>query len=391
LQRQTDILTELINDKESKYETTNMYIPSLDFFNKYKSFFEVQNIDENYIHNSHKLRPLTEVEKMFDFGIDKKTDMVDIPELDIDDIDLDDALYFYEMDMNKFNGLHTQIGDEYFYLPFETHAETFYSIAEHIIYNNQFQSLDMLKNSMHQRMIKMLSYFFGKKQLLMGLMDNDKIVHSKYFDVISRIDKNKTILFKFISHSDDLFNSINDVAQKSFEELNNLKQVNELYAFRYLNEEGVEVNQVPTKILESKIIIIFEKLTLNYMLNFEEDLCEKNISIYNSLDIKPILELFSEKKSDTNISLWQYLEAEKKQASHNNNPMQMDALDSFTNYYKNETFSIMGQQPDMMMFATHSWSDFYHQYLYKKYQDNIYELVEASFPNNLSSTELNHC
>jgi len=384
LQRQTDILTELINDKESKYKTTNMYIPSLDFFNKYKSFFEVQNIDENYIHNSHKLRPLTEVEKMFDFGIDKETDTVDIPQLDIDDIDLGDSIYFYEMGMNNFNGLYTQIENEYFYLPFETHTETIYNLTESIIYNNQFKSLDILNNSMHQRMIKMLSYFFGKKQLSMGLMDDAQIVHSKYFDVISQIDKNKIVLFKFISHSDDLFNSINNVAQKSFEELNKLKQVNGLYAFRYLNAEGVEVNQVSTKIVESKIIIIFEKLTLNYMLNFEGDLHKKNIFIYNSLDIKPILELFSEKKSDINISLWQYLEAEKKQSSHNNNPIQMDALDSFTNYYKNETFSIMGQQPDMMMFATHSWSDFYHEYLYEKYQDNIYELVEASFSNKFN-------
>jgi len=287
LQRQTDILIELTNDDEARLEATSMYIPTLEFFNKYKSFFEVQNIDKNYLHNSKKISPVTEIEKMYDFGIDKETDKIDIPQLDIDDIDLDDSLYFYEMGMNNFNGLHTKIADEYFYLPFETHTETFYSIVEHIIYNNQFQSLDMLNNSMHQRMIKMLSYFFGKKQLSMGLMDNAKIVHSKYFDVISQIDKNKTILFKFISHSDDLFNSINNVARQSFEELDSLKQVNELFAFRYLNENGIEVSQVATNISEVKIIIIFEKLTLNYMLNIDEDWKAKNIFIYNSLDITP--------------------------------------------------------------------------------------------------------
>jgi len=384
LQRQTDILTKLINDKESKYETTDMYIPSLEFFNKYKSFFKVQNIDESYIHDSYILPPLTEVEKMFDFGSTSETDTVDIHQLDIGYIDLGDSLYFYQMGMNNFNGLYTQIENEYFYLPFETHTEIVYTIVEHRLYNSQLQVSSALSNSMHQRMIKMLSYFFGKKQLSMGLMDNAQIVHSKYFDVISQIDKNKTVLFKFISHSDDLFNSINNVAQKSFEELNKLKQVNELYAFRYLNAEGVEVNQASTKIVESKIIIIFEKLTLNYMLNFEKDLGKKNIFIYNSLDIRPILELFSEKKSDIDISLWQYLEAEKKQSSYNNSFIQMDALDSFANYYKNETFLIMGQQPDMMMFGTHSWSDFYHEYLYKKYQDNIYALVEESFPNKFN-------
>ncbi|MFK5976677.1 MAG: hypothetical protein QM493_09235, partial [Sulfurovum sp.] len=42
LQRQTDILNRLVKDNES--ETVNMYIPSLNFFNQYKSFFKVQNI-----------------------------------------------------------------------------------------------------------------------------------------------------------------------------------------------------------------------------------------------------------------------------------------------------------------------------------------------------------
>ena len=384
LQRQTDILTCLVDDKESKYETKHMYTPTLEFFDKYKSFFEVQDINNQYLHSSCKLSPLTKVEKMFDLGIDKVKDEINIPELNIDDIDLDDSFYFYEMGMNNFNGFYTQIGNEYFYLPFEIHTEIFYSKVESIIYNSQFQSFDILSSTMHQRMIKMLSYFFGKKQLLMGLMDSSQIVHSKYFDAVTQIDKNKTILFKFISHSDDLFDSIEEITQELFDELNKLKSESELYAFRYLSEKGVEVSQVPTNIVEAKIIIIFEKLTLNYMLNFEDDWKEKNIFIYNSLDIKPILELFNEKKSDTNIALWQYLEAEKLQASHNNSSIQMDTLDSFSNYYKNETFAIMGQQPDMMIFATHSWSYFYHEYLYEKYQDNIYELIEKNFPNKFN-------
>ena len=70
LQRQTDILTKLSSDYDTQSETTSMYVPSLNFFNKYKSFFEVDSINTEYLHNSFKIPPLTKIEKMFDFGID---------------------------------------------------------------------------------------------------------------------------------------------------------------------------------------------------------------------------------------------------------------------------------------------------------------------------------
>lgn len=51
LQRQTDILTNLSSDYEAQSETTSMYIPSLEFFNKYKSFFEVDSVNIKHLHN----------------------------------------------------------------------------------------------------------------------------------------------------------------------------------------------------------------------------------------------------------------------------------------------------------------------------------------------------
>jgi hypothetical protein len=95
-----------------------------------------------------------------------------------------------------------------------------------------------------------------------------------------------------------------------------------------------------------------------------------------------------EKESDTDISFIQYLEAEKKQSIHNRSMLpQMDALDSFAFYYKHESFLIAGKQPDMMLFVPHEWSDFYNNYLFTKYQDNIYELIEKKFPNYFNLVE----
>jgi len=392
LQRQTDILTDLVRDNEAQLENTSMYIPSLDFFNKYKLFFEVKRINRNYLHNSKNLPPLTEVEKMFDYGIDSNISNTNIPQLDIDDIELEDSLNFYEMGMNNFNGLYTEIDNQFFIIPFESHIETIYTLTAKIIYGENFQSLNLINNSMKQRIIQLLSYFFTPPNRIDGLIDMSKNIHSKYFDTLTQIDADKVILFTFIPHSNDLQNSIDDVAIKSFEELEKMKLVDKLFMFRFEREKNmVNMNQIPIDMSEIKVIIIFEKLTLNYMLGFQDDWKEKNIFIYNSLDIKPILELLSEKESDNNITLWQYLEAEKRQSSHNNNPFQMDILDSFAIYYKNESFAIMGKQPDLMMFDTHSWSDFYHEYLYEKYQDNIYELIELSYPNKFNRiTHLNN-
>jgi hypothetical protein len=383
LKRQTDILTKLANDEEFKYETSQMYVPSLEFFNEYKSFFEMQNINEKYIHNPYQLPPLSEIEKMYDFGIDKEIDTTNIPKLDID---LDDSIYFYEMGVNNFNGLYTNIKNEYFYLPFETHIETIYTLAENIIYSNQFQSSHILTDSMHKRMMKMLSCFFTPPHRLDGIMDMSNNIYSKYFDTLAQVDVDKVVLFKFVSHPNNLQDTIDDIAKQLYVELEKMKlSTHELFMFRFdRKKDMLKINQVPIKVSEIKVIIIFEKVTLNYILQFTDNWKEKNIFIYNSLDIKPILELLSEKESDNNIALWQYLEAEKKQSLFNNNLMQMDMLDSFAIYYENESFAIMGKQPDLMMFVPHSWSNFYHEYLYKKYQDNIYELVESDFPNKFN-------
>ncbi len=385
LQRQTDILTNLSSDYEAKSETIFMYIPSIEFFNNYKSFFEVDSVDIKHLHNSKKIPPLSETEKMFDIGVDNSISDSNIPQLDINDIELEDSLSFYEMGINNFNGLYTEIDNQFFITPFESHIETIYTLTEKIIYNEKFQSTDLIDNSMHQRIMEMLSYFFTPPHRLDGLMDTSKNIYSKYFDTLAQIDAAKVVLFKFVPHSNDLQSSIDDIVDKSFEELKKMKLADELFMFRFEREKHmINMNQISIDMSEIKVIVIFEKLTLNYMLGFQDDWKEKNISIYNSLDIKPILKLLSEKKSDNNTALWQYLEAEKKQSSHDNNPFQMDALDSFALYYKNESFAIMGKQPDLMMFDTHSWSGFYHEYLYSKYQDNIYELVESSYPNKFN-------
>ena len=385
LQCQTDILTELSSDIEARSDSNSMYTPSLDFFRKYKHFFEVDNANQEFFHNSDIYPSLTEIEKMYDFGFDNSVSNANIPEIDNNDIGLEIPINFYEIGVNNFNGLYTKIDNQFFIIPFQTHIETFYNLTSKIIYDEKFQYLDNINNSMSKRIIKMLSYFFPPGERLDGLIDMSKKIHSEYFNTAAQIDSDKVILLKFIPYSSNLQKSVDDVAQKALYEVNKMKLVDKLFMFRFGREKNnIYMNPIPVNMFEIKIIIIFERLSLNYLLRFKENWQEKNIFIYNYLDIRPILELFNEKKSDNNIALSQYLEAEKRQSSHNNTFMKMDILDSFAIYYKNESFAIMGKQPDVMMFGTHSWSDFYNEYLYEKYQDDIYELMESNFPNKFN-------
>ena len=344
LEQQTKMLKILTEDKESEISSKVMYLPSMKFFKKYSSLFSIKKINKNYIHNSTSS---------------------------------------YQMDINNFNGLYTKIDDKYYITPFETHIETLYSIAEKIIYSNDFYSIDAINENMLLRLTKIIFQFFGYRQILLGLIDIFKDNTAGFFDVIARVDANKVILFKFIPHSDKLMTDIQEISQKAFKEVDNIKQTNKWIGLRHLDEDIEKVNIVPTHILEFTTIVIFEQMRLNYMLSFETDWKEKDIYIYNSLNIIPILELLSKKKSDRQISLLEYLNAEKRLLSAK--VVKADELDSFAYYYNNnESFVIAGKQPDMMTFVPHEWSRFYNKYLYDKYQDNIYELVEAKYPNKFN-------
>jgi len=108
-------------------------------------------------------------------------------------------------------------------------------------------------------------------------------------------------LFKNIIHSDaDLADAINEVAKQSIEEIKKI-QKNSWIGLKYINDTIEEVGFAPVEVFEFRVILIYEKLTLNYLLAFEENWKEKDVYIFNLMDIKPIFDLLREKNSDTDI------------------------------------------------------------------------------------------
>jgi len=347
LNLQTKVLELIVKDSESDINIDEMYIPTIKGLNQYFNLFRSDNINENYLHSSQS---------------------------------------DYEMGINNYCGLYTKIDDTFFILPPQSHIETLYEITESYIYDDQPTIISQVNNTFLNRSKKMIIQFFDIRQVLDMLIEPiEKLDVAKYFDSIVRIDADKIILFKNIKHSEaSLDESINVIANESIKELDAILD-NPYIALKYLNEKVEDVSFIPPKILEFKIVLIYEQVTLNYMIQFEENWKEKDVYIFNSMDIKPIFELLHEKETDTDISFIQYLEAEKQQSIQNTNPLsQIDALDSFAFYYKNESFVIAGEEPSFMMYVPHEWSDFYNKYLFEKYKDNIYELIEKKFPKQFN-------
>ena len=88
---QTKILELITKDSESNIKTEQMYIPTLKSFNRYSDIFRIKTINKKYLHSA-------------------KTN--------------------YEMGINNFNGLYTEINNEFFILPPQCHIETLYQITE---------------------------------------------------------------------------------------------------------------------------------------------------------------------------------------------------------------------------------------------------------------------
>ncbi len=349
LELQTIILQELVENPQSYITSDSMYIPIIEFYETFLPFLIVEAINTKYLHNSNSS---------------------------------------YQMGINNFNGLYTEIEGTFFVVPPQFHIEALYQSTETLIYDKKpIETLPLINEGFALRCKMLIFRFFGIGQMLDGLIDPIlKSNAAEYFDEIARVDANKIILFKLIPHSSgDLSEEINKTAYRSREELHKI-QANPYLGLQYVDEEMEESHIVPSNVLEFTIIIVFEKLTLNYMLGFEENWKENDIFIFNSIDLRPILELVREKDTDTYIFLLQYLEAEKKHSMQNSLFPKMDELDSFVSYYKNDTFLISGQEVSLF-FVPHEWSDFYNTYLFEKYQDNIYELIEMRHPNRFNIVE----
>jgi hypothetical protein len=143
---------------------------------------------------------------------------------------------------------------------------------------------------------------------------------------------------------------------------------------------------MPVDKLEFWSIFVFESPTPYYQVDQSPDIFDGPLWLVNMMDLQGIFTFLP-----SALSLVKYLRNDKEVQ----NKLQLssvDYLDRFAYYFaNNESYPIMAFPASAMItFASHEWHYFYHERLFEKFQDNIYELIEHEFPDRFNYVEKYH-
>jgi len=351
LEFQTKIIKKLNQIEEAKIKSENIYIPTQKFFNKIAPLFKI---------NSKQLPILQNIPLNKSLVTEKITK----------------ENYSVYLGKNLFKTFHIQLKDNNYFLIPQLHLEILYDIANKIIKNsiNKEELINSIFNNFQKRLTKKCLQFFSCKKIIFQILNKDGSKNlSEGLDVIISLDSNKIFLYKAVKHcfENSLVKKIKDTIkeiEKIIDTINNQESVilNAFNGYSYI---------IPPKELQIWTGIVFEGVTLE---NLAISL-KNNFWIINMLDLQRIFESLS-----SDLSLMKFLKNDLK-LLNKSKVISCDYLDRFEFYLSNgESYFQAGIIPKISMFEPHSWYHFYHNQLYKKYQDNIYELIEYDFPGSFN-------
>lgn len=335
LNYQTLILTKLSEIEESKIELKDgIYIPSLDFYNQINNLILIKEqkiLDKRFI---------------LEFGHSDKNLIEN----------------FEQIIYGKFfRNLYIKFSEkEYALILPELHIEILYDIFIKIIEESNYRDTieisiqNNVKNVIHNE----LSYLFDNI--------NEEILSKdgKKFD-----DFDFIILFQqnlFIIKIVDLF-SKDDLDSR----------ISESYSILDMVENDIKTEiftEFQVNYINIYKIILFESLNIaphSITFDFERN---SQMTVFSLMDFISILQF-----SKSPLSFLKFLE-EKYSIS---NLLTIDEINIFALFLQNNE-SIPSLGVDIQTIYPHLWSHFYDRYLYIKYQDSIYELIECEFPDKFN-------
>jgi len=334
LNYQTSILIKLSEIEESKIELKNgIYIPSLDFYNQINDLIlikEQEILDKRIILEiGHSNKNLIENFEQIIYG-------------------------------KFFRNLYIRFSEnEYALILPELHIEILYDIYIKII--GESNNRDTIENSIQNNVKKVihneLSYLFDNINEEIISKDGKKFDN---FDFIILIQQNL-----FIIKIADLF-SKDDLDSR----------ISECYSTLDMVEKDIK-NGIFAEFrdyIDIYKIILFESLNIaphSISFDFERN---SQMTVFSLMDFISILQF-----SKSPLSFLKFLE-EKYSIS---NLRTIDEINIFALFLQNNE-SIPSLGVDIETIYPHLWSHFYDRYLYVKYQDSIYELIEREFPNKFN-------
>lgn len=353
LEYQNNLINQIFTDLESETGYDVITIPSEAFFNKISPFFHLNNHD--FLWNND--------------------DAVNIGDMQLEEQEIMNNFF----DDTLFNGISVKISDDsQFYLLPQTHIPYLYKKAREIILNSSLSSeiLEVIHEGFQQRLFKICSIFFTINKIYYKLFGTNKNELLTDIDLIVRIEENKLILLKLVKNSfqEDLTSEVNVG-------LNELYRVVDLIRnekiIGVLDSTGM-VHGALVQDLEIWGILVYENMNLDNRIFTNIDK-KYNIGIFNYTDLKRIFEFFEEP-----FKIIQFLKNDKE-LREKSKILCFDFLDRFIFYKENgESYHRSGIIPTLMYFAPHDWHQFYNKFLFEKYQNDIYYLVEKRFPETFN-------
>jgi hypothetical protein len=352
LQFQNNLIEKIIILEESKIEAQKIYVPSQEYFSEICPFFEI---------DSQKLY-LLEDHSCIEAGA------FQIAEEEI----LSKCL-----DVELFKTFHIRLKENNYFLIPQLHLEILYKTAKRTILESK--NKELLTSLIHKNFISQVQKncfrFFTIRNI------TDKVLQvgtnknlSDGADTIVRVDADKLLLFKVAEHGYevDLSEQVEDAIRTAQTIISNIEK-EEIVGLHYLNDEIIAV---PVSKMEIWAIVVYENTTLNCRITLKHVIKKPTTIVISIIDLQAIFDYLS-----SGLSFIKFLKNDKELLSIST-IQSSDYIDRFAYYISNgEAYLKMGATPTLLVFAPHQWHNFHLEKLFKKYQDDIFELIEREFPN----------
>ncbi len=281
-------------------------------------------------------------------------------------------------DNSPFTSFLVQSGPTHFFLLPQLHLRTLFTLAHHIIINSAKKEIihSRLFDGLQRRLYRNCLQYFWKPFLVdkFILKSSGKNLNT-CIDTTAQVDTNKLLLFKAIKHSFD--HDVSPSFETILAELRNtvdlIKKEKKVLLRQYETDKWCEL---PTDDLEIWLLLIYELPFIDGVFSLPHISEDENIVILGMKDLKAIFELLP-----SPMSFIRLLKNDRVflRRSH---VINLDFMDRVIYYVQNgESYLRSGTPVSNALIVPHQWSTYYNEYLFEKYQDNIYEIVERYYPN----------
>jgi hypothetical protein len=343
LEIDTEILLKLnVNPETHSLSNDDIFIPSENYFS---SFFTIFDVKASELLSTHYFQEYIEKDFLIE-NISKFTH----------------GGFFENIYIKSSNG------DIILLLP-QLHIETFFSVFVDIIRKapNNYYIKDQVNINFKKQVLITSNKFF--KRYISEITDTKNTSLSRNIDGIFLFE-NKLLVFQIplIFPESNLSEEIN-YSYTILEEFKNNIGKQEIIHLKYHHKY---FHKVPIVELDIIKFIIFEKIDINPVslsLNIDTNLK------YNVLSFKDLIAMFELVSSP--LSFIKYLE---ERHEYRQKIRTINGLNIFAAFIQNNE-SLPDYGEGFITIMPHTWSNYYYNHLFVKFQDNIYELIESDYPN----------